>query len=225
MECEGFREDQLDVLYGEADAATTRRVEEHHEVCASCRDEMAALRRVRRDLAAWELPKAVVPRPVPSRRPWMGLAAAAALLVAGGAGLVLSGAEVRRDPGALTLRWRRADADLQALLARQEERHRADMAALRAELLPVAHPSTTRPATADEALLRRAQQLVRESEARQDARWSAQLAAFGDRQETQRRYDLARVSAGLSYLEGKTGQDVVRTTELMGYVLQASQKK
>jgi hypothetical protein len=67
--------------------------------------------------------------------------------------------------------------------------------------------------------------MVRQSEARQDARFSARLAAFGEEAETQRRYDLARVSAGLSYLEGKTGQDVVRTTELMGYVLQASQQK
>jgi len=224
MECEGFRDDRLDVLYGEADADTARRVDAHHEVCASCREEMAALRRVRRDLAAWELPKAVVPRPAPARRAWTGLAAAAALVVATGAGLVLSGAEVRRDPGALTLRWRPAGADLQALLARQEERHRAELAALRAELLPAAGAPAARSAV-DEALLRRAQQLVRESEARQEARWTAQLAAFGERQETQRRYDLARVSAGLSYLEGKTGQDVVRTTELMGYVLQASQKK
>jgi hypothetical protein len=56
MECERFRDDGLDVLYGDADAATIRRVDEHHAVCASCRDEMAALRRVRRDLAAWELP-------------------------------------------------------------------------------------------------------------------------------------------------------------------------
>jgi glycosyltransferase involved in cell wall biosynthesis len=46
-----------------------------------------------------------------------------------------------------------------------------------------------------------------------------------ERAEAQRRYDLARVSAGLSYLDGKTGQQVARTTELMGYVLQASQKR
>jgi hypothetical protein len=33
------------------------------------------------------------------------------------------------------------------------------------------------------------------------------------------------VSAGFSYLEGRTGLQVARTTELMGHVLQASQKK
>ena len=67
--------------------------------------------------------------------------------------------------------------------------------------------------------------MIRQSEARQDVRVMARLAALSERAETQRRYDLARVSAGLSYLEGKTGQDMVRTTELMGQVLQASQKK
>ena len=33
------------------------------------------------------------------------------------------------------------------------------------------------------------------------------------------------MSAGLSYLEGKTGLQDARTTELMGHVLQASQEK
>ena len=224
MECEVFRDDGLDVLYGEADAATLRRVDEHHAVCASCRDEMAALRRVRRDLAAWELPAAVAPRRAPARRPLAWLAAAAAVVAALGAGLVLSGTELRRDPGALTLRWGQGAGEMETLLARQEARHRADIAALRAELQPAAAVAARRPGS-EEALLRRMQELVRESEARQDARVAARLIALSDRAETQRRYDLARVSAGLSYLEGKTGQDVVRTTELMGQVLQASQKK
>jgi hypothetical protein len=230
MECEGFRDDGLDVLYGEADAATLKRVDEHHAVCASCRDEMAALRRVRRDLAAWELPAAVAPRRAPAPRPLAWLAAAAVLVAALGAGLVLSGTELQRDAGALTLRWGPgagagpAAGEMETLLARQEARHRADIAALRAELHPAAAVAERRPGS-EEALLRRMQELVRESEARQDARVAARLIALSDRAETQRRYDLARVSAGLSYLEGKTGQDVVRTTELMGQVLQASQKK
>jgi len=114
---------------------------------------------------------------------------------------------------------------VEALLARQEARHRAEMDALRRELRPSAQAAATPVAGSDEALLRRVEEMVRQSEARQDARFTARLAAFGEQAETQRRYDLARVSAGLSYLEGKTGQDVVRTTELMGYVLQASQQK
>jgi hypothetical protein len=224
MECEAFRDDQLDVLYGEADAATARRVSEHHAVCAACRDEMASLRRVRRDLTAWTLPEGVAPRPSAAPRAAGWLAAAAAVLAALGAGLVLSGSELRTEKGGLALRLGPERSDVEALLARQEARHRAEIAALRRELQPAAHAAGP-GAPSDEALLRRVEDMLRQSEARQDALFSARLAAFGERAETQRRYDLAQVSAGLSYLEGKTAQDVVRTTELMGYVLQASQQK
>jgi hypothetical protein len=224
MECDAFRDERMEVLYGEADAATARRVDEHHAVCPSCREEMAAWRRVRRDLAAWTLPESLGPRRAAVRRQAGWLAAAAAVIAALWAGFALSGSELRHDQGALTLRWGPGTGGIETLLARQETRHRAEMAALRAELLPAAQGATRR-AGADEALLRRVAEMLRESEARQDARVTARLAALSEEAETQRRYDLARVSAGLSYLDGKTGQDVVRTTELMGYVLQASQKK
>jgi hypothetical protein len=217
MECEAFRDDQLEVLYGEADAATARRVSEHHATCDACREEMASFRRVRRDLTAWTLPASVGPRRVHARRaaPW--LAAAAAVLVALGTGYAL------RPGGGI--------ADVEALLARQDTRHRAELAALRAELVPAAAASTPRAMSGgdriggDDLLLRRVQEMIRDSEARQDARVSARLVALTEEAETRRRYDLARVSAGLSYLEGRTGQDMVRTTELMGRVLQASQQK
>jgi hypothetical protein len=228
MECDGFRDERMDVLYGEADAATVRRVDGHHAVCASCREEMAALRRVRRDLVAWKLPEVLAPRRARFRRPAAWLAGAAAVVAALGAGFLLSGSDLRRDKGALTLRWGSGAGDLETALARQEARHRAEMAALRAALSPAlsaTEAAAERRPGSDEALLRRMEEMVRQSEARQDARFTARLAALSDKAETQRRYDLARVSAGLSYLDGKTGQDVVRTTELMGQVLQASQKK
>jgi hypothetical protein len=225
MECEAFREDQLDVLYGEADAATARRVSEHHATCPACREEMASLRRVRRDLTAWALPEGVAPRRAPARRPAAWLAAAAAVVAALGTGWALSGTELRHDRGGFTLRLGGpAGIDVEALLARQESRHRAEMNALRAALLPAAGVGEARSGS-DESLLRRMQEMVRQSEERQDARVTARLATLREAAETQRRYDLARVSAGLSYLEGRTGQDMVRTTELMGRVLQASQQK
>jgi hypothetical protein len=224
MECEAFREDQMDVLYGEADAATARRVSEHHASCATCREEMASMRRMRRDLSAWTLPEGVARRPPVAPQPAGWLAVAAALVATLGAGLALSGSELRHEHGTLTLRIGQARADVQALLAEQETRHRAEMEALRRSLVPAAVDGTRRTGS-DEALLSRMAQMVRESEARQDARVGARLAVLSEQAETQRRYDLARVSAGLSYLDGKTGQDVVRTTELMGYVLQASQQK
>jgi hypothetical protein len=77
----------------------------------------------------------------------------------------------------------------------------------------------------DAELLERVAALIRESEARQAQRFNASLRDLGQQSEAQRRYDLARISAGFSYLEGKTGQQVARTTELMGYMLEASQKR
>jgi hypothetical protein len=81
------------------------------------------------------------------------------------------------------------------------------------------------PAPADAALLGRIEALVKESEDRQSQRLEASLREMSAASEAQRRYDLARVSAGLSYLDGRSGQRAARTAELMGYVLQAAEKK
>ena len=53
MDCDAFRDDLMDVLYGEADPATAHRFHEHQARCAACREEVGSLRRVRRDLARW----------------------------------------------------------------------------------------------------------------------------------------------------------------------------
>jgi len=203
MECTILRDEMMEVLYGEATTGAARKVEEHCAVCAACRQEMGALRRLRQDLPAWRLPRSGRPR---FRRPgapsaWL-LASAAALFLALGVGLGLPLAEAR----------------LTHLLDQREARLRNELTALRAS---VAAPT----ARDDAAVLARVQDLLRQSEARQAVRLNTSLADFSERTDAQRRYDLARVSAGLSYLDGKTGQNVARTTELMGYVLQASQKR
>jgi hypothetical protein len=74
-------------------------------------------------------------------------------------------------------------------------------------------------------VLARVEQMIRDSELRQSQRIQASLARLDQRTEAQRRYDLARVAASLAYLDGRNGQQVARTTELMGYVLEASHNK
>jgi hypothetical protein len=112
-----------------------------------------------------------------------------------------------------------AEARFRHVLDEREARLREETAAaIRASAAPL-------PAHDDETVLVKVREMIRESEARQAVRLGATLADFTERTDAQRRYDLARVSAGLSYLDGKTGQNVARTTELMGYVLQASQKR
>jgi hypothetical protein len=67
--------------------------------------------------------------------------------------------------------------------------------------------------------------MLARSERRQGEVLRAGLAELAERTEAQRRYDLARISAGLSYLDGRTGQQIARTGELMGVLLQASEAK
>src|SRR2546425_1103725 len=143
MECDRLRDDRLDVLYGEADASTRRRVEEHLASCGACREELTGLKRLRQDLRAWTLPESRGPAFVAPRRASLWLPLAAGFLLALGVGLGWSGAELRYDDRGLGVR-----------LGRPQPR--------------------------------------------------------------------AGLAAGLPCLDGKNGQHVARTTELMGYVLDAA---
>ena len=66
---------------------------------------------------------------------------------------------------------------------------------------------------------------LRASEQRQAQRVDLRLADWSARAEAQRRVDLARVAEGLSYLDGRHGQQLARTNELMGYVLDAAAQR
>jgi hypothetical protein len=216
MDCETYRDQMLDLLYGEAGDAARRAVDEHQARCGSCRDEMAAFKRLRRDLQAWN-----VPAPARARRAvawWPGLAAAAVTVLALGTVAGLYGGELRHDQQGWSLRVGRPGSDLRARLDEQERRHRAEIDQLRASLV-------TPAATDRQALLAAAEELVQRSEQRQQARLQEALSRMGEHYDAQRRYDLAQVSAGMSYLEGKTGLHAARTTELVGQVLMASQEK
>jgi hypothetical protein len=215
MECSVLRDERLDVLYGEADPATRERVAEHLAACSTCREEMAALRVLRGQLAAWEVPQGL--RKIVRLRPAQGfLAAAAVLLLAVGAAFGLSGSEVRYEKGELAFRLG-GDRDLRRLLAEQDARHHEEIQALQASI-------STAP-RAEPTLLPQVEEMIQKSESRQGELVRTSLVEWNAKKEAQRRYDMARISAGLSYLDGKNGQHVARTTELMGYVLEAAQKR
>ena len=206
--------DKMDLLYGEADAESRARVEAHLAACAACRDEMEGLRALRGELRAWQLPRArpaFVPRGIVVPR-W--LAAAAVFLAALGTTLGATG----------YVGMRRALAAQEARAAALEARQREAQAALEAALARRALPATD----ADALLARvdaRVDEKLRAIETRQAQRLDLRLASWDERVEAQRRLDLARVAAGLSYLDGRHGQQLARTNELMGYVLEASQKR
>lgn len=219
MECErvgdeGLQADKMDALYGEADTAARARVESHLARCPACREEMSALAAVRRDLGAWRLPRsrpAFTPRGVVLPR-W--LAAAAVLLVGFGATLGVTG----------YASLRRALAEQEARGVALERQHRETVLALEAALeRRPASPLAAPVQLAD--LEARIDEKVQASEARQGERLELRLARWEERSEAQRRVDMARVAASLSYLDGRHGQQLARTNELMGYVLEASAQK
>lgn len=225
MRCDELIEDRVAVLYGEADTAAQRRVNEHVQECETCRDELSALRGVRRRLSAWKLPATLRPKRPWRRVPaWSGwaLPAAAALLVAVGGGLALGGIEWRYADGDMSLRFGHASqAEVEQLLAQQDARHRQELQALRTEFAALRESATVAPpaaltASVDErALLSQVQQLLAASETRQRVALRAGL----DMMEQRRQFDMARVRTGLSYLEGRSGQDVANAMRAVSYVL------
>jgi hypothetical protein len=219
MECSEVRDDMLDVLYGEASPAVARRVEAHQAACGACRAEMESLATTRKTLQAWRLPEARRHRSHDRGWAWRPLAAAAGLVLAFGAGLGVTGSTLRYEEGRISLRLGKSgDADVKSLLQGQEQRHQQEIAALRASLPLADSGSGTR-------VLAQVRDMIRESEARQAVLLSSSLQDQADESDRQRRYDMARVSAGLSYLDERNGKHVAQTTELMGYVLQAAEKK
>jgi hypothetical protein len=213
---EDFAAEKMEVLYGEADAPVRERVEAHLRECEACREEMAALRQLRRNLAAWTI--AEPPgrgRVRPSRRVPAWLLTAAVVVLGFGTGLALRAqASLRRDIAAQEAR------------ALQRERlYREEIASLRTSLTSRA----LTPAPAADALLQglddKIDARIRASERRQDERLRATFADWNARMDAQRRVDLARVAAGLSYLDGRHAQQLARTNELMEYVLGTASAK
>lgn len=101
------REPLLAYLYEDGDPVERGRVEAHLASCETCRDELAALRRVRLDLLAWDVPDhgsvwtPFTPvRPAWREMPAWVMAVAASLVLALGAtgGVAASALRARTEP-------------------------------------------------------------------------------------------------------------------------------
>lgn len=216
---ERHQAEMMDVLYGEADVEVRARIEAHLSGCDTCRDEMTALAGVRRGLGAWTLP--ALARPALTARGVLlprWLAAAALLLL--GLGLALGAG------GYVSLR--RALLDQERRAAALEREHREAVQTVERALAGRTAASPASTAQGGRHLSdvdARIDERVRASEARQLEQIDLRLADWQERVEAQRRLDMARVAAGLSYLDGRHGQQLARTNELMGYVLETSAQK
>jgi hypothetical protein len=219
MQCNVLgEEDKIDVLYGSVEPARARRVRKHLSACAECREEFTALEGTRRTLGTWRLPESSRRPPARLRLSWCLPLAAAVLLTLGGA-LALRGFELRYEAGRVSFRIGPSDDQpLRRLIEERDGRRQREIAALRASL-STPSSSAAVPTRADVL------SWIRESEARQSGQLLSRFEEFKERSDSERRLDMARVSAGLSYLDGKNGQHVARTSELMNYMLQASYKR
>ena len=71
MDCDAFRDEMMDLLSRQAAPTAARRLEEHQAACGSCREELASFRRLRADLSA--LAGSRRPRPAPPAPRWAPL--------------------------------------------------------------------------------------------------------------------------------------------------------
>jgi hypothetical protein len=138
------REKLIGYLYDEGDPTERDAVRRHLETCQECRVEIASLRSVRGDLAAWEVPehgsvwKPFVAAPAPrwwQHVPQWALAAAAGIvLVSGAVGGAVTHAFISHDAQAMTTAPAGAGAvrDVKEFVALQQQ---IDL--LRAELVAV----------------------------------------------------------------------------------------
>jgi hypothetical protein len=215
-------------LYDEVEPERRREISAHLRACSACADEIEALRDVRRDLAAWQPPEAelnfaVVPKSAtvlrryrqPSRTiPGWLQAAAAVLLVAGG--LAIANVQVRYDESGVTVStgWMNrsegtlptataptpaSDADWKPALTALADDLRREIQMVRSTQSTPAPQSET--SVDADALLRRVEALVAESERRQRQELAVRMAQFGRDVQS----DLFRINQGFRHLQGRTG--------------------
>ena len=230
-------------LYGEADAATRASIEAHLETCARCAAEAAALVDVRAELALWtppdaelgfaivkksEQPSAQVLRPAQWWRTVPAWAQAAAAVLVLAAGLGIANLQVRSGPDGLsvTTGWMATPAPVTAPAPRNDEAWRTALVALEQQLrneMRAARdqqPAAARASApaADDATIRRVQQLLAASEARQARELALRLTQFTYDMNLQRRADLQLIQKGF----GQYDEQMLRQRQMMNNVIRAS---
>jgi hypothetical protein len=111
-------------------------------------------------------------------------------------------------------------------LAALEERLRRDLipvAGASSAAAPAA-PALVSSRTSDAELLRRVQQLVDDSEIRQQRNLALRMAEIQQDVTNQRQADLVQIQQGVSRLEGRTEAEAARQRELMNYIMKVSQQ-
>jgi hypothetical protein len=235
-------------LYDELDASAKRRFETHVLSCAECREEVAALRTTRSEIALWTPPEpdfgfrivrgAATPPAIPRFRitPAWGLAAAAVLVMAIGA--AIANLEVRFGTDGLSVRtgWqhepvatagvtsaagRVSPVDWKAEAERLDQRVR-DLEQTLTRIPANAIQNAAAPAASDDQVLQRVRELVGQSEARQQRVLATRMAELTRDFDAQRRVDLAAIDQGMARLQNTSGAEVRQYRDLIQRMYRAT---
>jgi anti-sigma factor RsiW len=229
-------------MYGEVDAAVRAQVDKHLAACAACAAEVTALGDVRAELGSWIPPDvelgftivrkseqpATVLRPAAWWRtvPAWAQAAAAVLVVA--AGLGIANVQVRSGPEGFSVStgWMNAPATAPAAVPANNDEWKTALVSLEQQLRNEIRstrdqqPAAVRVAAppADDATLRRVQQMIAASEERQGRELALRMTQFASDINMQRRADLQLIRQGF----GQQEELMLRQRQMMNNVLRVS---
>lgn len=231
-------------LYGEVDAALRERVDAHLATCQRCAAEVIALGDVRAELGLWVPPdaalgfsitrksephSATVLRPARwwSTVPAWAQAAAAVLVIAAGA--AIANLQVRSGPDGFSVStgWMAPALSApveRAAVDREAEGWRAALVSLEQQLrneIRSTHEQNAVRVTApsaDEATIRRVQQLLAASEERQQRELALRLTQFTVDMNMQRRADLQRITNSF----GQFGDQMMQQRQMLNNVIRVS---
>jgi hypothetical protein len=239
-------------LYDDLERDDRRTFDSHLLACADCRNELAALRATRGQMAAWAPPEpdlglrmvrgASAP---PSRyrvgSAW-GLAAAAALVLAASA--AIANVEIRYGSDGVTVRtgWANRAGELAAVpstdvqtvatASGEATTARADFEAidrrlqeLEAAVRRAPVQAASGPVMTDAELLKRVRQFVSEAESRQQREVALQMAQMFRDFDRQRRTDLAMIQQGLGQYQGLTNAELATTRDLVNQLVRVSTRQ
>lgn len=230
-------------LYGEIDAQARKAVDDHLAHCAACAAEVTALGGVRSELGLWtppdveldfqivkrsQAPASNVLRPARwwNTVPVWAQAAAAVLVVA--AGLSIANLQVRSGPDGFVVStgWMSqaqpvattpaaapSDEAWKTALVSLEQQLRTEIRTARDE-----QPRVASAASADEATLRRVQQLISEAEQRHERALATRFVEFASDMNMQRRADLMKISQGFDDYNGQ----LLRQRQMINNVIRVS---
>jgi hypothetical protein len=214
-------------VYDECESEVRDAIAEHVVECRECLREIEDLGRTRSQLGSWEPPAATLgfqmARPATEPRPWWqaplpawAQAAAAALIFAAGLsmgwmrGPATAGGAASSESSVSSVL---ADAPSRGDLTRLEESLRAEVAEVRQAAQRASQNAALPRLSTDEALLKRVQALIDESEERQRREFTLRSVELARDVEAQRRVDLAGLRETFGQFQGLTGAEIRQQRE------------